>query len=106
MSAGLEIEASRRWKGGRQRLAEPASRSRRLARVLSFRAIRITPVVGVDGRPVGEGEVDTFVAGIPDIVNDEVAIPLSGMTVADLVLDILENALRSSSIRVRAGART
>ena len=97
---GLEIEGHRR-KGGRQRLAEPAH-------VIGGRRVSILErhqdhaVVGADGRPVGEGEVVGSLRH-PDVVDDEVAISLRN-DLADLVFDLLENALRRFDARRRRDA--
>ena len=59
------------------------------------------PVVDVDGRPVGEGEVVRSFRD-PEIVDDEIAFPLRD-DLADLVFDLLEDALRGFDARVGRG---
>ena len=86
---GLEIEGHRR-KGGRQHLAEPAH-------VVGGRRVPLLErdqdhaVVDVDGRAVGESEVVRPLRHA-DVVDDEVAVARRN-DLADLVLDLLEDAL-------------
>ena len=100
---GLEIEHDI-GKGGRQHLAQ-------LAHVVGGRRVAALqrhhdhPVIGADGRAVGEGEI-IGARRQPDIVDDQRAV-LIGDDLADLVLDRLEDAFcrsRCASRQARARA--
>src|SRR3984957_1243113 len=58
-------------------------------------------IIDVDGRPVSEGEVVRSFRD-PEIVDDEIAFPFRD-DLADLVFDLLEDALRGFDARVGRG---
>src|ERR1700747_1577410 len=86
---GLEVERHRR-KGRRQHLAQPADVAGG-RRVPLLERYQDHAVVNVDGRTVGEGEVVCPLRHA-NVVDDEVAIARWN-DLADLVFDLLENAL-------------